>query len=641
DGLFAREEELHGSSDLNQNTDGCPDDDPTTEEFEGSCARTDSEGFIQYDTLLDADEAKGGWTVRIRGSNAGGRFVYSNPTQPDSDRDGLMDNEDFDCQLDPRQKDTDLDGISDFDEIFGGYGIRLADGTLITSPPTYSGTVILDGGNQVVETVVANGSDDVQVVPLGSMLSIPGDVAISAGPNGIVDSVPGGDDFRSAAHLVIPTCMPAGLTEAVFSTDPLNPDTDSDGIDDGAEVELGINPNDPRDGSRFFDEDQDGVSDADEEDGFDAIVNGVTVRMTSDPDNADSDFDRLPDLLEHFIGSNPFDADTDGDGIRDFDEYKDEVGGEACLTEISGIACQPFAFLRRPTNNYQDFVDECEAAPACDFSSATLLNNGSRQTGTNLNEADTDFDLLTDPVELDDSYDIDGSQYATPIVGPISVKSDPLIADTDGDGWSDSFERAFLTNANEVDTDGDSTWDPDERRICALSACREPTIADRKITAEYLNFEIEGGDCDVDGLFGGPDPGEFTYELGIDLDYSSSFIPVDVQQNREVFGAGTVDLNNGLTEIVAYGRRIAFAGWVAEVDGIFFDGLISWEPPNCTTCSFVFSTPARPAQTNNDPILVDDDLPVGGIVSQSWQAAAGCASGPLALWSVNVEVTAE
>jgi hypothetical protein len=117
-----------------------------------------------------------------------------------------------------------------------------------------------------------------------------------------------------------------GLSDAEefeLGTDPSSPDTDGDGLGDGAEVnEYGTDPrNIDTDGDRlndgeevdvYFtdplnpDSDQDGLSD-----GAEVIEHGT------DPLNSDTDGDGLPDGLEVQLGLDPLSADTDQDGIPD------------------------------------------------------------------------------------------------------------------------------------------------------------------------------------------------------------------------------------------------------------------------------------------------------------------------------------
>lgn len=89
-----------------------------------------------------------------------------------------------------------------------------------------------------------------------------------------------------------------------YKTDPLNPDTDGDGLSDGDEVwKYKTNP-------LKADTDGDGLSDGDE-----------VLRYRTDPLKADTDGDGLSDGDEVLkYGTDPLKADTDGDGLSDGDE---------------------------------------------------------------------------------------------------------------------------------------------------------------------------------------------------------------------------------------------------------------------------------------------------------------------------------
>lgn len=98
-----------------------------------------------------------------------------------------------------------------------------------------------------------------------------------------------------------------GLTkreEEALGTNPNNPDTDGDGINDGDEVRIyGTNP-------LMADTDLDGLSDYDE----------IFVHKTN-PLNPDTDGDGLTDSEEVLkYKTDPLNADTDGDGLSDGDE---------------------------------------------------------------------------------------------------------------------------------------------------------------------------------------------------------------------------------------------------------------------------------------------------------------------------------
>jgi hypothetical protein len=91
------------------------------------------------------------------------------------------------------------------------------------------------------------------------------------------------------------------VDEAANNGDPLDPDTDGDGLDDGDEVAFGSDPGTP-------DSDGDGLEDDEE------WIAGT------DPNDTDSDDDGLSDDAEVGAGTDPNDEDSDGDTIIDGDE---------------------------------------------------------------------------------------------------------------------------------------------------------------------------------------------------------------------------------------------------------------------------------------------------------------------------------
>ncbi|MEL7023801.1 MAG: hypothetical protein AAGL69_08640 [Pseudomonadota bacterium] len=88
-------------------------------------------------------------------------------------------------------------------------------------------------------------------------------------------------------------------------------DQDLDEIFDREEYLLGTNPNDA-------DSDGDGLSDFEEaRTGWSISIEDRVVQVLSDPLNADSDRDTLNDAQERQLGTDPNNVDTDGDGIND------------------------------------------------------------------------------------------------------------------------------------------------------------------------------------------------------------------------------------------------------------------------------------------------------------------------------------
>lgn len=93
--------------------------------------------------------------------------------------------------------------------------------------------------------------------------------------------------------------------EDYLGTDPDDPDTDGDGLDDWLETE--VTHTDPLDA----DSDNDTMKDGDE------VNNGTDPHTIDDPD---SDEDGLTDSTEDAYGSDPGDSDSDDDGHSDGDE---------------------------------------------------------------------------------------------------------------------------------------------------------------------------------------------------------------------------------------------------------------------------------------------------------------------------------
>ena len=134
---------------------------------------------------------------------------------------------------------------------------------------------------------------------------------------------PGDDDDLIFKHYAVDYSCAAGadydgdgLTngeELDLGTDPLDPDSDDDGLSDGVEVNtLDTDP-------LLADSDGDGIPDGQEDSDADGLSDADEVNTHgTDPLNADSDDDGLSDGDEvNTHGTDPLSADSDGDGLPD------------------------------------------------------------------------------------------------------------------------------------------------------------------------------------------------------------------------------------------------------------------------------------------------------------------------------------
>ncbi|GGE79492.1 VWA domain-containing protein [Priestia taiwanensis] len=108
--------------------------------------------------------------------------------------------------------------------------------------------------------------------------------------------------------------LPDALEE-VLKSDPTNADTDEDGLPDGYEYQYL--------GSNLLKKDTDGNGTTDDQEDFDAdgLSNLKEYELKTNPLNADSDFDGLKDSDEvNTYSTEPINEDTDGDGLTDGNE---------------------------------------------------------------------------------------------------------------------------------------------------------------------------------------------------------------------------------------------------------------------------------------------------------------------------------
>src|SRR4051812_29759004 len=281
------------------------------------------------------------------------------PSNPDSDADGVADGDELNIYgTDPTLADTDGDGALGGEELFATH----TDPLVWTDPGTDASTQsmaqeatsapvqsfeqkseVASLGQKSTENLTATNGDAAALGPTGDASAAPGNVtrggvpnsgAALLGPDGKYSVTENSPPIVSVSGTTStpPVIEPAPGTELapeavaapVESTEPVAADTadtaaadttpadtivasetdlDADNYPDAAELEVGLDPNNP-------DTDGDGVADGDE----------ANIYFT-DPFTADSDGDGLSDGEELFAtNTDPLVWDTNGNGVSDGEE---------------------------------------------------------------------------------------------------------------------------------------------------------------------------------------------------------------------------------------------------------------------------------------------------------------------------------
>ena len=229
-----------------------------------------------------------------------------------------------------------------------------------------------------------------------------------------------------------------------MGTNPIEPDTDNDGLTDGQE---------------------------------DLNKNGIWDEgLETNPLDSDTDGDEATDGQEqNSLGSDPLDPDTDEDGIED--------GREVELMLLVGHHClSPIL----PDSDFDGLTDKEEI----DGAQGGLYPS---------------FPCASDS-DNDNIYDLIETHYTTePPMDPLQIDWDPLThPDQDGDGLLDSYELMLGTDERNADTDQDNLDDDEEHFMLTDHFITDPLDGDHD--NDGILDGNEGGILENGVVVPGPDP---------------------------------------------------------------------------------------------------------------------------------------
>jgi hypothetical protein len=440
-----------------------------------------------------------------------------NPASADSDNDGIQDADELAQGLDPLSADTDGDGLNDGDELKQLY-------QLIDMKMTWPEAKLFaeeSGGHLAVLTsvdeVYAMSAVCTNIHNVNPWIGTYEEGGVWQWVNGeaydytLWSANKPSTNIASRVYARISNRSLKWSNESLESRcavlmeyneglDPLNPDTDGDGLSDGDEVNLYGSD------AHYSDSDHDGLSDAEE------VAQGLN------PVLADSDGDMLSDSLELEMGLDPLDPDADDDGLCDgmesrfvlvphleaWSTAKEQAaawGGH--LATITSDAEHAEA-LRAMGPDVRAYRGVFIGLDRDNYNSAWQWVTGEAYDYNRFIDEGEDLEIYAHYV-ASGLWDSRFEMTIMPYLVEFSDSLDPFNPDSDNDGLSDGDEvLVYGTNPFKCDTDGDGLGDREE-----VSQGTDPYRAD--MDRDGLQDDVEATlgcdpdvyDMDGDGLSDG------------------------------------------------------------------------------------------------------------------------------------------
>lgn len=358
------------------------------------------------------------------------------------------------------------------------------------------------------------------------------------------------------------------MAELGSGTDPLNEDTDGDGVPDGIDA-FPVNASESYDfdGDGFGDQqdadiDNDGLSNLEEAEtgtdpiqpdtDFDLVLDGEdNCPLDTNPDqtdldsdgigdecDSDRDGDGLSDLEEAVIGSSPILVDTDGDGVSDATDRFPSISTETSDYDSDGVGDNS------DTDDDNDGLsDAVEASRLLNPNDSDTdddgINDGIDNCGLLVNPGQANNDADGNGDDCDDDDDNDGlTDTEESVIGVDGFITNPKVADSDGDGFNDNLDNCPNDdNITQSDADGDG--------FGTACDCDDADVAINQLAEDYPDPRVIDSNCD-----------------GIDGDrYESVFVSVTgtVSATETVYGSPTSDLQGALDVGASSGKTVLVA----------------------------------------------------------------------------------